>query len=51
MGDVAMALGLVNDHSHYWSSSRVERLVTANLLEDYSFLEQSNLILEFGETD
>jgi hypothetical protein len=51
MGDVAMALGLVNDHSHYWSSSRVARLVTANLLEDYSLLEQSNLILEFGETD
>ncbi|MGA7936675.1 MAG: hypothetical protein WCA35_24180 [Kovacikia sp.] len=51
MGDVAMALGLVNDHSRYWRSSRVARLVTANLLKEDSILEQNDLILEFGELD
>ncbi|MBD2020370.1 hypothetical protein H6F43_09240, partial [Leptolyngbya sp. FACHB-36] len=31
IGDVAMAFGLVNDHSHYWRSARVAQLVAANL--------------------
>lgn len=51
LGDVTMALGLVADHSRYWRSGRVARLAIANLLEDYTTLEQNSPILEFGETD
>lgn len=51
IGDVAMALGLVADHSQYWRSSRVARLVMANLLGEYETLEQNSPILEFGEID
>ncbi|UBF27371.1 hypothetical protein K9N68_05270 [Kovacikia minuta CCNUW1] len=51
MGDVTMALGLVADHSGYWRRSRVARLVIANLLNETNLLEQSDLILEFGEED
>ncbi len=46
-----MALGLVGDHSHYWNSSRVARLIAANLFENVDQIEQNNLILELGETD
>lgn len=51
IGDVAMALGLVSEHSRYWRSKRVARLVTANLLEEYGVLEQNSPILELGEMD
>ncbi|WP_421656360.1 hypothetical protein [Leptothermofonsia sp. ETS-13] len=51
LGDVTMALGLVSDHSRYWRSSRVARLVTANLLEEYAVLEENLPVLEFGEED
>lgn len=51
IGDVAMALGLVSDHSRYWSSQRVARLVAANLLGEVERLEQTSQILEFGEFD
>lgn len=51
IGDVAMALGLVSDHSQYWRSGRVARLVAANLLEDTATLEQDIQVLEFGEFD
>lgn len=51
IGDVAMALGLVADHSGYWRSSRAAQLVVANLLEEYETLEQNSRILEFGEVD
>jgi hypothetical protein len=51
MGDVAMALGIVADHSRYWQSSRVARLVAANLLGDAVSLEQTDRVLEFGEFD
>lgn len=51
IGDVAMALGLVADHSRYWHSSRAAKLVAANLLEDYNTLEQISPILELGEFD
>ncbi len=51
IGDVTMALGLVADHSQYWRSSRVARLVMANLLGETATLEQNSPILEFGEID
>lgn len=51
IGDVAMAFGLVTDHSSYWRSRRVAKLVTANLLEDYPLLEQNSPILELGDVD
>lgn len=51
IGDVAMALGLMTDHSRYWSSDRVCQLVTANLLGELETLEQNSRILEFGEFD
>jgi hypothetical protein len=51
IGDVAMAFGLVADHSRYWRSSRAAKLVGANLLEDYDTLEQLSPILELGEFD
>ena len=51
IGDVAMALGLMTDHSRYWSSDRVGGLVTANLLGELETLEQTSRILEFGEFD
>ncbi|XGV99658.1 MAG: hypothetical protein ACAF41_12060 [Leptolyngbya sp. BL-A-14] len=51
IGDVTMALGLLADHSRYWRSRRVAQLAIANLLEDYTTLEQVSPILEFGESD
>ncbi|HIK17895.1 MAG TPA: hypothetical protein IGS53_21765 [Leptolyngbyaceae cyanobacterium M33_DOE_097] len=51
LGDVTMALGLVSDHSSYWRSGRVAQLVAANLLGDYTTLENVSRILEFGEVD
>lgn len=51
IGDVAMALGLVSDHSRYWASNRVARLVAANLLGDMDLLEQPSQILDFGASD
>jgi hypothetical protein len=51
IGDLAMALGMVTDHSRYWTSDRVCRLVTANLLGELETLEQNSRILEFGEFD
>ncbi len=51
LGDVTMALGLVSDHSRYWRSSRVARLVAANLLEEYAVLDKNLPVLEFGEED
>jgi len=51
VGDFAMALGLAADHSRYWRSSRVARLVMANLLGDYDTLSQLSPILEMGEFD
>jgi hypothetical protein len=51
IGDVAMAIGLVADHSGYWRSRRVAQIVMANLLEEVELLEQSSRILEFGEVD
>jgi hypothetical protein len=51
IGDVTMALGLVADHSRYWQSQRVSRLVAANLLEEYPILEGNSPVLEFGEID
>lgn len=43
LGDVAMALGLVDDHTIYWKSQRVASLITANLLGDYSVLDRTNM--------
>jgi len=43
LGDVAMALGLVDDHTIYWKSQRVAQLITANLLGDYSVLDRANM--------
>jgi hypothetical protein len=51
LGDVTMALGLVADHSRYWRSVRVGRLVLANLLGDYDVLTTNCAVLEFGEFD
>ncbi len=51
IGDVAMALGLVMDHSRYWRSVRVSKLVMANLFGDYETLATNSPILEFGEFD
>lgn len=51
IGDVAMALGLVSEHSRYWRSSRVSRLVMANLLGDVETLSMNSPVLEFGELD
>ncbi len=51
IGDVAMALGLVSDHSSYWKSRRVARLVMANLLGDYATLDLTGPILAMGELD
>ena len=51
IGDVAMALGLVNDHSRYWRSLRVSKLAIANLLGDYETLSTNGPVLEFGGFD
>jgi len=51
IGDVAMALGLVADHSRYWGSRRVARLVAANLSGTVEILEQPSEVLEFGAFD
>jgi hypothetical protein len=51
IGDVAMALGLISDHTSYWRSSRVSKLVMANLIGDYDQLSSNSPILEFGEFD
>lgn len=51
IADVTMALGLVSDHSRYWRSSRVSKLVLANVLGDYETLETPSPILEFGGLD
>ena len=48
LGDVAMALGLVDDHTIYWKSERVASLITANLLGDYSVLERANMLKNLG---
>ncbi len=44
LGDLAMALGLVDDHTIYWKSQRVANLITANLLGDYSVLDRENML-------
>jgi hypothetical protein len=51
LGDVTMALGLIADHSRYWRSARVSKLVLANLLGDYETLSTNSTVLEFGESD
>jgi hypothetical protein len=51
VGDLTMALGLVTEHSRYWRSTRVARLITANLLGETELLEQTSPILELGESD
>ncbi|MDX2242295.1 MAG: hypothetical protein NW224_16545 [Leptolyngbyaceae cyanobacterium bins.302] len=51
LGDVTMALGLMNDHSQYWRSKRVSQLVFANLLGDMNALTTNYSVLEFGEFD
>lgn len=51
IGDVAMALGLVSEHSRYWRSLRVSQLVAANLLGDVEALSLNSPILELGELD
>jgi hypothetical protein len=51
IGDVAMALGLVSDHSSYWKSRRVARLVLANLLGDTATLDINGPILDLGDGD
>jgi hypothetical protein len=51
VGDLAMALGLVAEHSRYWRSLRVARLIMANLLGETEILEQTSPILELGEFD
>ncbi len=51
IGDVAMALGLIADHTSYWRSARVSKLVMANLIGDYEELSGNSPILEFGEFD
>jgi hypothetical protein len=51
LGDVTMALGLINDHSQYWRSRRVSELVLANLQGDMATLSVNRPILEFGEWD
>lgn len=48
LGDVAMALGLVDDHTIYWKRQRVANLITANLLGDISILSQDNVLPGFG---
>lgn len=51
IADVTMALGLVTDHSRYWRSLRVSKLVLANLIGDYDTLSANSPILEFGGFD
>ncbi len=51
VGDLAMALGVVSDHSSYWQSRRVARLVSANLRGEYETLDGASPILELGESD
>lgn len=51
IGDVAMALGIVTDHSRYWRSLRVSKLVQANLLGDYETLAYNSPVLDFGDFD
>lgn len=51
VGDLTLALGLVSEHSRYWRSGRVARLVAANLLGDCDRLEAANPLLEAGEWD
>ncbi|NJP08725.1 MAG: hypothetical protein HC866_03945 [Leptolyngbyaceae cyanobacterium RU_5_1] len=51
IGDVAMALGLIAEHSSYWRSLRASQLVTANLLGETEMLAVNSSILEFGEFD
>ena len=42
IGDVTMALGIMADHTGYWRSERVARLVTANLLGDRAAIEATD---------
>lgn len=51
VADVAMALGLTTEHSRYWRSRRVGKLVTANLLGEEAYLEIVNPVLLPGEED
>ncbi|HEY9616498.1 MAG TPA: hypothetical protein V6C64_06645 [Microcoleaceae cyanobacterium] len=51
IGDVAMALGLVAEHTGYWGSYRASQLVLANLLGDEVTLANRSTNLEFGEFD
>jgi hypothetical protein len=51
IGDVAMALGLVADHSRYWRSLRVSQLVLANLFGDMAVLANNGSVLDFGGFD
>ena len=51
LGDVTMALGLSSDHSRYWRSSRVSKLVLANLWGDLETLTSDYSVLELGEFD
>lgn len=51
VGDLAMALGVVSDHSSYWQSRRVARLVSANLRGEYETLDGTSPILDLGELD
>ncbi|MBF2028266.1 MAG: hypothetical protein IGS48_16120 [Oscillatoriales cyanobacterium C42_A2020_001] len=51
IGDVAMALGLMTDHSRYWRSVRVNKLVMANLLGEYDVLAMNSPVIDFGGID
>jgi hypothetical protein len=51
LGDVTMALGLINDHSQYWRSKRVSQIVMANLIGDTTALSTNYSVVEFGEFD
>ncbi len=42
IGDVTMALGMMAEHTGYWRSDRVARLVAANLLGDRAEIESAD---------
>ncbi|EKQ69769.1 hypothetical protein OsccyDRAFT_2414 [Leptolyngbyaceae cyanobacterium JSC-12] len=51
IGDVTMALGLMADHTRYWRSVRVSKLVTANLLGEYDVLSMNIPVIDLGGID
>lgn len=44
LGDVAMALGFIDDHTIYWKIQRFSHLITANLLGNISIFFYFRLI-------